>query len=228
METCINVENIEPETIIISDTSDKQSTINSQDQKHSIFPKKLSQAKKRKWEIRSITDERADETYAYLKAKKEKEEIAGKKQKDECEIFGELIVTKLRNVDNCTRQLLMTDINNIMCQAIIRSTCTSQFDPLTQTNTSFQRLQPSYSYSSQVSPIISNSSSITSSTQLSSVSISNSSLPLNESYTKSSQLSPVPISNSSLLSPIDSNIQSSQLPVIIIEPEETSQTNISE
>jgi len=199
METRINVESIEPETIIISDTNDKQSTINSQDQKHSIFPKKLSQAKKRKWEIRSITDERADETYAYLKAKKEKEEIAGKKQKDECEIFGELIVTKLRSVDNCTRQLLMTDINNIMCQAIIRSTPTSQIDPLTQANASFQRLQPSYSYSSQLSPTISNSPSITFSTQ-----------------------SPVSISNSSVLSPIDSYTQSSQPSVIIVRPVQNS------
>jgi len=194
----MNVESIESEAIITTDTSDEQSTINSQDQKHSIFSEKLSQAKKRKWEVRSIIDKRADEAYAYLRAKKKKEEIAEKKQKDECEIFGELIVTKLRSVDSCTRQLLMTDINNIMCQAIIRSTPMFQFDPLTQANTSFQCSLPSYS--SQVSPTISNSPSITFSTQI----------------------SPVSISNSSLLSPIDSYTQSSQPSVIIVQPKQTS------
>ena len=92
METFTNTTETNEDELNVTDTSDQQS------QEKTITSKNSSQTKKKKHST-SIIDERAEEVYAYLTAKRKKEEISGKKLKDECEIFGELVVSKLKSFD---------------------------------------------------------------------------------------------------------------------------------
>jgi len=148
METSVNTENVsEAEATIIDDASDQQS----RKQLTEKSPKKLSQIKKRKQLLQSVVDERDWWSLRLFKNKKKmKEKNSETKLKDKCEIFGELVATKLRNLDNYTRQILMNDINTLMFQTIIQNLRILQLDQLTQVNTF---IRPSYSHLSPVSPI---------------------------------------------------------------------------
>lgn len=77
--------------------------------------------KKKKRQLQATSEERAEEAYAYL-VKKRREGTLDKKQKDECDIFGELIAAKLKSLDHYTRQFVMNDINNLMFRATINKT----------------------------------------------------------------------------------------------------------
>jgi len=87
-------------------------------------------------------DSRVKEAFEYLKQKKE--EI--KKYKDEFSLFGDLIATKLRDMDKITQQYVMNDINNIMFNATLNTYySTAQQHPNNQQTSPFQQISPLHS-----------------------------------------------------------------------------------
>lgn len=71
---------------------------------------------------RKNDDSRMDEMYSYM-MKKQREEVRERYEElDECSIFGQLVTTKLKKLDEMTRQYVMNDINNLMFRAAIRNT----------------------------------------------------------------------------------------------------------
>ncbi|XP_024878151.1 repellent protein 1-like [Temnothorax curvispinosus] len=146
-------ENIETNEVEVIDIGQTSTNIK---QEVKVFSSLEESSKVKKKKRQTQIDERIDEAYSYLAAKKRKEETSEKRQKDECDIFGELIVTKLRKLDDYTRQLIMNDINTIMFRATIQPTQNFQRDNFTQPNTFIQSpLSPVCSYSVQSSPIVS-------------------------------------------------------------------------
>ncbi|XP_022183161.1 uncharacterized protein LOC111042769, partial [Myzus persicae] len=85
-------------------------------------PAMASRKKKKK-----PTDEneiRASQAYEYLMQKQK--ESQKKMEKDEYDIYGALVATKLRKIDEITRQYVMNEIDNLMFRAIIHAKHQSQ------------------------------------------------------------------------------------------------------
>lgn len=71
-------------------------------------PKKVPKQKYRN------EDPRVTKAYDYLVSRKNKDENTNKKEKHECDIFGEFIATKLKKEDAETREIMMYEIHRVM------------------------------------------------------------------------------------------------------------------
>lgn len=76
-------------------------------------------------------DHRVTEAYDYLRSRKEKEESARSKQeKNECDIFGEYIASKLKKENAETQEIMMHEIHQLLFHIKRRKTHSSLYTPL--------------------------------------------------------------------------------------------------
>lgn len=76
-------------------------------------------------------DPRVTEAYDYLRSRKEKEDsVRSKQEKDECDIFGEYIASKLKKENGETQEIMMHEIHQLLFNIKRRKTHSSQYTPL--------------------------------------------------------------------------------------------------
>lgn len=83
--------------------------------------------------------------------KKRNEGTIDKKQKDECDIFAELIAVKLKKLDNYSRQFVMNDINNIIFKATMNTRILQKSENINFVHSPQEFIDHSYSQSSCLS-----------------------------------------------------------------------------
>jgi len=100
--------------------------------------------RKKKKKEKDENEIRVSQAYEYLMQKQK--ESQKKMEKDEYDIYGALVATKLRKMDEITRQYVMNEIDNLMFRAIIQSTSHKNIQPHPSQNTvTFNYVQQAYS-----------------------------------------------------------------------------------
>jgi len=120
-------------------------------------------------------------------------------EKDEYDIYGALVATKLRKMDEITRQYVMNEIDNLMFRAIIQSTSHKNVQPHPSQNTSLNYVQQPYIFLSQFQTFNYTQQPFISPSQCSTFSHTSQPSPSNSStLSRSSQVSPpqAPLNNS--------------------------------
>jgi hypothetical protein len=103
--------------------------------------------RKKKKKEKDENETRVSQAYEYLMQKQK--ESQKKTEKDEYDIYGALVATKLRKMDEITRQYVMNEIDNLMFRAIIQSTSHKNVPPHLSQNTTLNYVQQPYSLPSQ-------------------------------------------------------------------------------
>ncbi|KAF0752008.1 Uncharacterized protein FWK35_00012629 [Aphis craccivora] len=104
-------------------------------------------SRKKKKKAKDENEIRVSQAYEYLMQKQK--ESQKKMEKDEYDIYGALVATKLRKMDEITRQYMMNEIDNLMFRAIIQSTSYKNVQPHPSQNTSLNYVQQPYTFPSQ-------------------------------------------------------------------------------
>lgn len=152
--------------------------------------------RKKKRKTKDENEIRASQAYEYLMQKQKESQ---KKMEDEYDIYGALVATKLRKMDEITRQRVMNEIDNLMFRAIIQSTSHKNVQPHPSQNASLNYVQQPYTFPSQFQTFNYTQQPFISPSQCSTFSDTSQPCPSNSSTpSRSSQVSPpqAPLNNS--------------------------------